>query len=477
MTRRLLLGYLALALVVLAGLEVPLGLLNAQRERRDLRANIQRDAAAVGSVSEDALEHDRVNDPRLRAFVTRYADATDGRIAVVDRSGRVIAASGRAAERENEARTGVSVSTGVVSRGRLLGTVRSTYATSALNSHIARYWLALALVAAAVLAAATVAGVLLSRSLVRPLRRVEEAAERIGEGDLAARAPERDGPEEVRHLARTVNETAAKLEALLSSQQAFVANASHQLRSPITALRLRLENLERDVAPEGRESLSSAVAEAEQLTRLVSGLLVLASPQEQAEPAASLDLATVAEARAAAWSALAAEHEVSIEAHGESVFARAGAARVEQVLDNLLANALEVSPRGAVIRVSALLRDEWAELHVVDEGPGLTAEARARAFDRFWRAGPGEGAGLGLAIARRLVAVDEGEIELLPADTGNIDAAVRLRRAGTPAERPRTPSPAATHGGGEGGCGFLRRGLRFRPRAFRRAPRRTRARS
>jgi signal transduction histidine kinase len=426
-TRRLLLSYLALTLLVLVALEVPLGILNGHNQRQDLRSKVEHDALAVGSLSEDALEHGRVNDSQLFTVVSRYAEATDGRLVIVDRSGRVVADSARAGEDEAERVRGLSVTTPIVSSGRVLGTVHITYPTASTDRSIERYWLALAIVAAVVLGAAAIVGLLLSRSLVRPLRRVEEAAERIGEGELDTRAPERDGPEEVRRLARTLNETAAKLEALLTSQQEFVADASHQLRTPLTALRLRLENLERDVAPAGRGSLTAAVAEADRLTHLVSELLALARTQEDVEPAGPLDLAALADARADAWSALAGERDVSIETGSSAVLARAAAGRVEQVLDNLLANALEVSPSGATIRVQAMRRNGWAELHVIDHGPGLSGEARLRAFDRFWRGGLGEGSGLGLAIARRLVAVDEGEIELLPAETGGVDAVVRLR--------------------------------------------------
>ena len=130
------------------------------------------------------------------------------------------------------------------------------------------------------------------------------------------------------------------------------------------------------------------------------------------EPADAIDVTALAAARAEAWEALAAERSLRIAAAGGPARARAGAGRIEQVLDNLLANAVEASPPGSTIRLSSGRRDGWIELHVVDEGPGLSADARARAFDRFWHAGPGEGSGLGLAIARRLVEVDEGEIAL-----------------------------------------------------------------
>jgi signal transduction histidine kinase len=426
-TRRLLLSYVVLTLVVLAALEVPLGILNAHNLRQDLRAKVVRDAVAVGSLSEDALEHRRTNDPTLRAVVSRYAESGDAKVVITDTSGRVVANSADGEEDRAEPVSGIRVALPITTKGRLLGTVHITYPNGATDRRIGRYWFALAVAAAIVLATAAVVGLMLSRSLSRPLRRLEDAAERIGDGELATRASETDGPEEIRRLARTLNETAAKLEALVRSQQDFVADASHQLRTPLTALRLRLENLEEGTATEGREALAAAVAETDRLARLVSELLTLAGAEAQVEPSGPVDLAALAAMRAEAWSALAGESDVTVKASGAAVYARAGGERVEQVLDTLLANALEASPRGATIRVTAARRDGWAELHVVDEGIGLGADERARAFDRFWRAGSGEGSGLGLAIARRLVAVDEGEIELLEAGTGGVDAVVRLR--------------------------------------------------
>jgi signal transduction histidine kinase len=103
---------------------------------------------------------------------------------------------------------------------------------------------------------------------------------------------------------------------------------------------------------------------------------------------------------------------------------------VAQVLDNLVANALDHAPGGSTITVAVRPAGGWIELHVLDEGPGLTPEQRARAFDRFWRGGSGHGgSGLGLAIVRRLVEADDGEVELAVAPGGGLDAVVRLRPA------------------------------------------------
>ena len=453
MTNRLLLGYAAITVLVLVILEIPLGITYARNERQDLTTKVERDAVAMASLAQDALEGTSPAPVRpVRRLAEDYAAESDGRVVVVRLDGRaVIDTSPEFPEGRNfstrpevaealggQVATGVRssetlgasllyVAVPVASQGQILGAVRITYPTSALDSRIRRYWLVLAAIAGVVLAAAAVSGLAIARSVTRPLQDVERAAEALGRGDLAARAPA-SGPEEVRDLARVVNETAARLEALLHSQEAFVADASHQLRTPLTALRLRLENLEADVPPSGRPSLEGAVAEVERLSRLVEGLLALARSDASEETGERLDLGTLVEGRAEAWSALAEERGVRLETSRDgSVIVRAAPARVEQVLDNLLANALEVSPEGGTIRIGTSRGREWVELHVVDEGPGLTAEERERAFDRFWRGrGSAEGSGLGLAIVKRLVAADDGRVELRAADRQGIDAVVQL---------------------------------------------------
>jgi signal transduction histidine kinase len=318
----------------------------------------------------------------------------------------------------------------VASGGVVDGAVRITYPTSELDERVLRYRLTLLAIAGIVLVGATGIGVLLARSITGPLRGVETTAAEFGRGNLAARAPA-GGPPEVRELAHAFNDTAAKLESLLHSQEQFVADASHELRSPLTALRLRLENLERDVSPAGRADVEAAVEEAERLNRMVEDLLALARADATEAPAEPVDLSELVQSRAEAWEAYAAERDVRVvaESPGHPV-ARAGRGRLEQVVDNLLANALEVSPRGRAVRLVAEAGREAVLLRVVDEGPGLTAVQRARAFDRFWRGRrDGSGSGLGLAIVKRLVEADDGDVELREAEGGGIDAVVTLRPA------------------------------------------------
>jgi signal transduction histidine kinase len=214
------------------------------------------------------------------------------------------------------------------------------------------------------------------------------------------------------------------------SQNAFVADASHQLRTPLTAVRLRLENLEREVAAGGRADLDAALAELERLAELVEALLALARADAEAAPAGSLDTAALVRERVDAWSALAEERGVVVQADVEPVpAAHAARERAEQALDNLISNALEASSPGGRVVVGARPRDGRIELTVADEGPGLSPEERARAFDRFWRRRDSPGTGLGLPIARRLVEIDGGTIELREGPRGGLEAAVVLQRA------------------------------------------------
>ena len=260
--------------------------------------------------------------------------------------------------------------------------------------------------------------------MTRPLHRLEEAAAAVGDGRLDARADERAGPPEVRSLATVFNETVGKLERLLRSQEEFVADASHELRTPLTALRLRIETLPPSVERD------AALREADRLRDLVGGLLALARADAGKEPPTRVDAAALMRERVETWSPLAEEQRVALVAELNGPLpVRAAPGRLVQVLDNLVANALEASPADGTVTLSARAVGPWIELHVSDHGPGLTREQRERAFDRFWRAGSGEGgSGLGLAIAQRLAEADEGRVELREEASGGVDAVVRLRR-------------------------------------------------
>jgi signal transduction histidine kinase len=463
-SRRLLASYITLTIVVLAALEIPLGIQYGRSEQRDLTNRIVRDALIMATFAEDPLERGTTAaTPGLVRAARRYQHDPGGRVLVVNRRGISIVDTRdpvgqnmRTPGRPEIARAlGGSVATGtrhsnqlgtdliyvavpIASGGKVRGAVRITYPTSELDARVNRYWLLLAAIGGVVLAAATAIGIRFARTLTKPLSTLERAAAEVGEGDLSVRAPE-EGPPEIRALAARFNETVARLDSLLDSQQAFVADASHQLRTPLAALRLRLENLERDVEPAGRQDLDAALAEVERLARLVDGLLALARADAAAPAAEPVDVAALVATRVHHWTPQAEARDVALAADVDpGLLALATPGALEQVLDNLLSNALAVSPPGSTITARARAVDGAIELHVLDEGPGMTPEQRARAFDRFWRAGPpGSGTGLGLAVVHRLVTADGGTIELREAPGGGLDAAIRLRVARVANPNPR----------------------------------------
>ena len=275
----------------------------------------------------------------------------------------------------------------------------------------------------------------MSRTLLAGrLEQLEDGARRLADGDLSGRAEVEHGPPELQHLAITFNDMAARLEVLVRSQRAFVADASHQLRTPLTALRLRIESLEATMGDRGdpdtaRADLEAIDAELERLGQLVEGLLALAR-SESATGTVVVDAAELAEDTITRWSALAEEQGVTLVLDAPpSAPARCVAGGLEQVLDNLLDNALVVAPHGSAVQMEVSDELDAVRVSVRDHGPGLSLADRARATDRFWRApgAPSGGTGLGLAIASELVTVSGGSLTLEdPAEGPGLLVEIRL---------------------------------------------------
>ena len=320
MVRRLLVTYLTITALALAAVVVPLGLTFANREHDRLVFDIERDAQAVASLVEDALEADAA--PSIERVLADYAEA-GGRIVVVDTNGISVADSDRPASdrrdfstrpeiagaldgrRSAGTRPSETLGTGLVyvavpvaSGGVVHGAVRVTYPTSALDARVRSMWARLGVLCGVVLVVVALVGMVLARSVTRPVRRLQGAARGLAGGDLAARVDAGDGAPELRALAETFNLTADRLAQLVESQRRFVADASHQLRTPLTALRLRLETLEPAIPPEARPKLEAALAETARLARLVQSLLVLARSDAATLELGVVDLEAVATERA-----------------------------------------------------------------------------------------------------------------------------------------------------------------------------------
>ncbi|MDQ1444641.1 MAG: hypothetical protein QOI20_1105, partial [Acidimicrobiaceae bacterium] len=366
MTRRLLLGYVSLTLFVLVVLEIPLGITFARFERTSLRAGVRRDAAALALAAEEPLQTGQGRP--LVALVAQYHQRTAGRAVIVDVQGNVRADSdplrdgprnfssrpeidAALANREvvghrhsDSLRTNLLyVAVPVASGGVVRGAVRVTYPESFVEARVRRGWLVLAGVGLSVLAFVYLLSIQLARSVTRPLRELELAAGRMGEGELDARVAVLQGPPELRVLAHSFNETADKLERLVDQQRRFAADASHQLRTPLAALRLRLENVEAEVdaavtrgrgaatatasgagaataaaaaSTELSDDIQGAIAEVHRLSRLVDGLLALARAERSDAGVGAgrvpVDVAAIVAEAGVRWQPLVEEHGVTL---------------------------------------------------------------------------------------------------------------------------------------------------------------------
>lgn len=450
--------------LVLAVHDIPLAGHLERVERDRLSTGLERDAFLLGMRAEESLERgDAASDTQLRALVLRYAAEEDVRVVVVDDQAQVVAASDRTeiadldfsnrqeivdALELGAPQTGERfsrtlgeelfyVAVPILSGDSRVGAVRISAPERVVSDRVDGRVRGIVFVALISLLISVAVAYLFASTVTRPLTRLRLATERLARGDLDTRADDTQGPPEVRALAASFNSMAVRLDQLVERQRAFAGTASHQLRTPLTALRLRLEQVAARLDADTPESgaVDAALVETDRLRRMIEGLLALSRAEDAATGPITVDLGAVARERAEHWTPLAEERGVALVTDLRSdvtVLAVPGA--VEQVVDNLIDNALDVSDEGSQLLVSVVPGAQIAELHVVDEGPGLTADEREQAFDRFWRgpdASPG-GSGLGLAIVHQLVAAGDGTAELRPSPAGGIDAVVGFRVPSAP---------------------------------------------
>jgi signal transduction histidine kinase len=241
-----------------------------------------------------------------------------------------------------------------------------------------------------------------------------------------------------------MNTMARRLDQLIQGQRAFVSDASHQLRTPLTALRLRLENLETQLTTEpDRTEIGAAIGEVERLSELVNGLLQLARAEET-PPTTPVDAATLVSERVDTWTAVADNSQIAIRLVSPPPprYAAAVSGAIEQMLDNTLDNALNASPPNSTVTVELASAVDRTRITISDQGPGLDAEARSRALERFWRGdATTPGTGLGLAIARTLAEASEGSLTLEDNADGGLSVVISLPTVAAPISEPDARSP------------------------------------
>ena len=249
------------------------------------------------------------------------------------------------------------------------------------------------------------AGAVIARQIAKPIGRLKDAADRIAGGDLDARATV-EGSSEQRALARAFNQMADRVQALIAAQRRFVADASHQLRTPLAAVRLRMEEArtETDNATVS-EDLDAGMAEIDRLAVTIQELLMLGRAEAAGAAAAPVDLARAASSAVDRWLPAARSHGSTIELEVDAAgVVRAAPRDLDGALDVFVENALNYAPDGTTVTVRA----RHDRIEVLDRGPGLgPGESGDSLFERFRRghaasATGAAGSGLGLAIARSL---------------------------------------------------------------------------
>ncbi|HET8980817.1 MAG TPA: ATP-binding protein [Solirubrobacteraceae bacterium] len=442
-----------LVLAILA-FGVPLALNLRARVNAEVRTQAQAQADLVAATAADLLAP--AARTQLATLARTAARSLRGRVLVVDRSGNVLvdsggpgevgvsyesrpelerALSGHPVQIERASRTLgqeiLATAVPIIHNGRTAGAVRVTQSVDAVTAAVRRIELALAATGLVVLALGLAAGQFLAAQIARPLRRLEAAARRVAEGDLAARAPV-EGSREQRSLSRSFNEMTGRIASLLAAQRDFVADASHQLRTPLTGLRLRLEEA-RAMTAEGDvvAELDAAIGEVDRLAHTVDELLLLSRDGRRRPAGAAVDLSAVAADAVQRWSSRAAERRIVLRADRRQPAGEVWAARadVERALDALVENALGYSPPATTV----LIVTAPGHIHVLDEGPGVSPGERELVFMRFRRGAAAKagapGHGLGLPIARELIREWGGEVLIDSRVGGGTDAAISFPAA------------------------------------------------
>ena len=460
----ILVGFTAIVLLVQ---NIPLASYLRTVERDRIITGLQRDAFTLAGYSVSALSvPNPVPAADLSARIAVYGTSTGARVVVVDTGYIAIASSegtvgnsysnrpeviaaveGTAVSGERPSTTLgeplLYVAVPVRAGSSLLGAVRLTYPSSEVNARVDERVRGLGIAAFITLLTAAGIALIVASAVTRRVRRLRDAAEQIAEGDLDARA-DVSGGGEIEDLAEAFNTMADRVQAVVESQRGFAGDASHQLRTPLTALRLRLDRAA-ELMPEGdpaTDQVDRARDEIDRLQRLIDGLLVLARADRADQQTVPIDVSRVVQERVETWLPLADERSIRIELDSPGLaVAQVVPGAVEQIVDNYIDNALEAVADGSRILVSVRLEPSGVTLTVDDEGPGLAAEDRERAFDRFWRGSQeGEGSGLGLAVVAALARAGGGTVWLGASPTGGLRAAARFRSGVVPLSARETAS-------------------------------------
>ncbi|ONI79292.1 sensor histidine kinase [Actinosynnema sp. ALI-1.44] len=453
---------LALVALLVVGLGVPLALSVAQREQQDLFLDRLTDTSRYASLAQRPLldqEAEALQDELISFHVTYDIDAV-----VFNRDRVPVATSvpgeqppfqaGDVTQALDDALSGkhpepaslllpwntapLVIAEPVLVDGEVQGAVITRSPTGPARGRVAFWWAVILVGGALALGLAVLVALPLVGWTLRPVRRLDQATGSLVAAVMSGRqVPPVDdghGPAELRHLSRSFDQMAASVSDTLAAQRAFVADASHQLRNPLTALRLRLGNLEGHVDEEEAEHHVAAMAETDRLSQIVDDLLAMARAEGMGSELVPVDVVATVATRMTDWEAVADFRTVrlNLTTSADQVYASAPPRSVEAMLDALLDNALKFTAEGTSVDVDIAAAGDRVSISVRDHGPGLRPDELDRATDRFWRSSAHQnvtGSGLGLAITRRLVERAGGTVRLELPDGGGLRVVLELLAA------------------------------------------------
>jgi signal transduction histidine kinase len=426
-------------LATLIALGIPLALSVRERVNDEVRSQAHSQAAIVATGATPLMSGEP--SATLERLARIAGRTVRGRVIIVDRRGRLIADSegdsrvgvgylsrpeifralkGRGVQVERTSRTLgepiLATSDPIIRGDQVIGAVRITQSVEDVRVAIRSSLTGLGALALLVLAFALVLAVILANRISRPIARLERSARGFASGRTEAPAPI-EGTAEQRSLSRSFNAMTVRVTRLLRSQRDFVADASHQLRTPLTGLRLRLEGLRDDVSADIElvQEVDAGMAEVDRLSKMVDELLLLSRAGELDTPGEVLDIAELVNESGDRWSATAAERGISLSvvdrAAGKGVFC--ARADLERVIDVLVENAINYSGQGSEVSIEG----GPDSIVVADRGEGLEEGEEEKVFERFVRGSAGrtgvKGTGLGLPIARSLMLPWDAEVTLV----------------------------------------------------------------
>ena len=456
---RLIGALVTVAVLILLVFSIPLASFVAQVERERLVTALERDAFVLAGHAKETLNTTAgAVLPSLQPYVDSYSKSSDARIVVTNASGLVVATSdptiafgadfsnrlevagalkGLPAVGERDSATlgerMLYVAVPVLLGDTVLGVVRFSNPKSVVDQEVQRHVRGIAAAGLITLLAAACVAIPLSLTIARPISRLRTSTERLADGDFSVQADDSKGPSEVRELSRSFNAMAGRIGLMLENQHHFSGAVSHQLRTPLTALRLRLDQAQ-DAVGDGTSPVAMALEasriEIDRLQEMIEQLLALSRLEGGSSATVTVNASVIVHNRIAVWESLAAERHITFTVLGlDSTPCVALEGALEQIIDNYIDNALTAAPDNSTITIEVQRVQRHIHVDVVDEGPGLSEEKRVLAFERFWRGATTEnapGTGLGLAIVRQLAVASGGAAELLPRANGEHGLVARI---------------------------------------------------